>query len=112
MSDEPSDAQKLIAEVMVTHALVYDDWAVLDADFYTCACGWHLCSSASVHDHAAHVAVEVDKALGVLTPQTRPVNLRCDCGNEADLSWCDEECGRFHPTEFEHGWVSGWTVTE
>lgn len=71
MSDEPSDAQKLIAEVMVTHALVYDDWAVLDADFYTCACGWHLCSSASV-----------------------------------------EECGRFHPTEFEHGWVSGWTVTE
>lgn len=87
MSDEPSDAQKLIAEVMVTHALVYDDWAVVDADFYTCACGWHLSTSASVHDHAAHVAAEVDKALGGLT----------------------REPGTAYP---EMRWVSGGTVTE
>lgn len=90
MSDEPSDAQKLIAEVMVTHALVYDDWAVLDADFYTCACGWHLSTSASVHDHAAHVAVEVDKALGGLKREIR--------GSRGVTTHV-----RF---------VSGWTVTE
>lgn len=114
MSDEPSDAQKLIAEVMVTHALVYDDWAVVDADFYTCACGWHLSTSASVHDHAAHVAVEVDKALGGLTRKRR-----------IDHQW--RETGEVHHDRFFEGkpvpktrlhyvqqsrWASGWTVTE
>lgn len=119
MTDEPSDAQKLIAEVMVTHALVYDDWAVLDADFYTCACGWHLSTSASVHDHAAHVAAEVDKALGGLTqervgvPVRLPTGIACDCGNEAHPSWCETRCARFRvSTAPNHRWVSGWTVTE
>lgn len=98
MSDEPSAAQKLIAEVMVTHALVYDDWAVLDADFYTCACGWHLSTSASVHDHAAHVAAEVDKALGGLTRE-----------HVSGMRVGDDPL--LEPI-YESRFVSGWTVTK
>ncbi|MBE5507141.1 hypothetical protein [Mycobacteroides abscessus] len=105
MSDEPSDAQKLIAEVMVTHALVYDDWAVVDADFYTCACGWRLSSSASVHDHAAHVAVEVDKALGGLTRQRRKI-----LASGVILS-ADAEGWEGYATR-QSRFASGWTVTE
>lgn len=130
MSDEPSDAQKLIAEVMVTHALVYDDWAVVDADFYTCACGWHLSTSASVHDHAAHVAAEVDKALGGLTreEQWTPITENGDRWKprtrenaERDLlAETRENLDAHGLTDFaavvaiegESRWVSGWTVTE
>ncbi|AMU20850.1 hypothetical protein [Mycobacteroides abscessus] len=123
MSDEPSDAQKLIAEVMVTHALVYDDWAVLDADFYTCACGWHLSTSASVHDHAAHVAVEVDKALGgldrawaavwpddsYLTPWHEKWNFH---PNKSARELAEVDVADHEGTTLGSRWSSGWTVTE
>ena len=23
------------------------------------------------------------------------IRKRCNCGNESDLSWCDDDCGRF-----------------
>lgn len=107
-----SAAQKLIAEVLRGHQIRHDSFSQDWDSWYCTKCrdkgGWYR------HMHAGleHVAAEVDKALGGLAPQTRPVNLRCDCGNEADLSWCGEGCARFHPMEFEHGWVSGWTVTE
>lgn len=123
MSDEPSDAQKLIAEVMVTHALVYDDWAVVDADFYTCACGWRLSSSASVHDHAAHVAAEVDKALGGLnrtwaavfpdgsymTPYHEVWNFH---PNKSARELAEGDVAEYEDTTLKAQWVSGWTVTE
>ncbi|QSM04610.1 hypothetical protein PROPHIGD54-2_10 [Mycobacterium phage prophiGD54-2] len=96
-----SDAQRLISEV------ISKAWAKAQDDAYLHG-AWNSSPTIDPDEWSA----EIDKALGGLTPQTRPANLRCGCGNEADLSWCDEECGRFHPTEFEHGWVSGWTQSE
>ncbi|SHQ53459.1 hypothetical protein [Mycobacteroides abscessus] len=124
MSDEPSDAQKLIAEVMVTHALVYDDWAVVDADFYTCACGWHLSTSASVHDHAAYVAAEVDKALGGLTVEWAPCRDHCGIGTIYEQSMihptraaAEKRCRQAYTNpgawDIRRRFISsGWTVTE
>lgn len=82
MSDEPSDAQKLIAEVIATHRSLFDGEA---CD----ACDWKFTNEYYGHDE--HVAVEVDKALGGLTRQI------------AGPDGCAYGMGRF---------VSGWTVTE
>lgn len=53
MSDEPSDAQKLMAEVIATHRALFDGEA---CD----ACDWKFTNEYYGHDE--HVAVEVDKA--------------------------------------------------
>ncbi|WP_100525389.1 hypothetical protein [Mycobacteroides abscessus] len=83
MSDEPSDAQKIIAEVIATHRSLFDGEA---CD----ACDWKFTNEYYGHDE--HVAVEVDKALGGLTRQS---------GCDMSTKWLDGT-----------RWVSGWTVTE
>lgn len=105
MSDEPSDAQKLIAEVIATHRALFDGEA---CD----ACDWKFTNEYYGHDE--HVAVEVDKALGGLTRKRR-----------IDYQW--RETGEVHHDRFFEGkpvpktrlhyvqqsrWSSGWTVTE
>lgn len=44
-----NDAEKLIAEVASTHRLKYDDWAIRDADFYTCECGLKTPPGDGIH---------------------------------------------------------------
>ncbi len=61
MSDEPSDAQKLIAQTMGAHRSYYNHGD--DCDRCT-GCKWRGHAPA---EHDAHVAAEVDKALGGLT---------------------------------------------
>lgn len=103
MSDEPSDAQKLIAETLRVHEVCFGG----------CDCGWRYPNDGTA-DHRGHVAVEVDKALGGLTRKRR-----------IDYQW--RETGEVHHDRFFEGkpvpktrlhyvqqsrWVSGWTVTE
>ncbi|AGM28153.1 hypothetical protein MABM_17430 [Mycobacteroides abscessus] len=91
MSDEPSDAQKLIAEVHQAH------WPRRrhdDVDLWTeCRCGAGKFYNPA--DHSKHFAAELDKALGGLTRERSVVAVYPD--NEGE-----PKC-RF---------VSGWTVTE
>lgn len=88
MSDEPSDAQKLIAEVVAKHSGPYRTREhPFDAKrLYHCnyGCDWYGPNTTAF---AEHVAAEVDKALGGLT----------------------REPGTAYP---EMRWVSGGTVTE
>lgn len=80
MSDEPSDAQKLIAEVVRKHRLL--PGTVTGPQY--CSCVW------SGLDYPAHVAAEVDKALGRLQREV--------LADYNSKPW---------------RWVSsGWTVTE
>ncbi|MFV8266443.1 hypothetical protein ACNQR9_25840 [Mycolicibacterium peregrinum] len=66
-----SDARKLMAKVVSKHRLQYDDWAVRDVDFYTCACGLKTPLGDGAHAEwwDAHLAAEIDKALGGLKPE-------------------------------------------
>lgn len=121
MSDEPSDAQKLIAEVIATHRALFDGEA---CD----ACDWKFTNEYYGHDE--HVAVEVDKALGGLT---RVYSVAGDCrlspGKDCDHfgehgPWtCEAEAetraeaeafpiARQPDAHIESRFVSGWTVTE
>lgn len=84
MSDEPSDAQKLIAEVIGDHR--YD---ISDVHVHRCVCGADIGRDPDALD--MHRGAEVDKALGGLTRQ------------ESGPDGCAYPRGR---------WVSGWTVTE
>lgn len=82
-----SDAQKLIAEVVRAHALGIREWS----DSYrhrSCMCPQEV----GADEHADHVAIEVDKALGGITRES---------GCDMSTKWIDA-------TRF----VSGWTVTE
>lgn len=112
MSDEPSDAQKLIAEVIGGHR--YD---ISDVHVHRCVCGAVIGRDPDALD--MHRAAEVDKALGGLTLERSGVSIRiptgnpCDCGNEAHPSWCETRCARFRVSAGPTArWVSGWTVTE
>lgn len=86
MSDEPSDAQKLIAEVIGGHR--YD---ISDVHVHRCVCGADIGRDPDALD--IHRGVEVDKALGGLTRQS---------GCDMSTKWLDGT-----------RWASsGWTVTE
>lgn len=96
-----SDAQKLIAEVIAEHrgtvsCVGPDAW-----ESY-CDCEWSSdyfyeggAEDEAQWEHDAHVAAEVDKALGGLTRKKAVVRDYPD--NEG---------------EPKSRWVSGWTVTE
>lgn len=95
MSDEPSDAQKLIAEVM--SPLLYSHRVIGK----NCTCGENvtLPSDSWYARHMGEVlAVEVDKALGGLTQ-----------GHVSGMRVGDDP--RMEPI-YESRWASGWTVTE
>ncbi|YCU34478.1 hypothetical protein ACRYGU_16675 [Mycobacteroides abscessus] len=105
MSDEPSDAQKLIAEVIATHRALFDGEA---CD----ACDWKFTNEYYGHDE--HVAVEVDKALGGLTQKWAAHyigdgELVTECAK-----WQALRCAAAQPqtVRAESYFVSGWTVTE
>ncbi|QSM03898.1 hypothetical protein PROPHIGD91-2_43 [Mycobacterium phage prophiGD91-2] len=91
MSDEPSDAQKLIAEVVAKHSGPYRTREhPFDAKrLYHCnyGCDWYGPNTTAF---AEHVAAEVDKALGGLKREIR---------------------GRRGVTTHVR-FASGWTVTE
>lgn len=108
MSDEPSDAQKLIADVHRVH--VYDVRS--PAGLHQCECGYVL--DDDYPDMVPHISAEIDKALGGLTRKRR-----------IDYQW--RETGEVHHDRFFEGkpvpktrlhyvqqsrWASGWTVTE
>lgn len=73
-----SEAQKLMTAVLSDHQIRHDSFSQDWDSWYCTKCrnkgGWYRHMQAGLE----HVAAEVDKALGGLTPQTRPVNLRCD----------------------------------
>lgn len=116
MSDEPSDAQKLIAEVIATHRSLFDGEA---CD----ACDWKFTNEYYGHDE--HVAVEVDKALGGLTREWAtefdswyrgPRGERRDYVEHLDYKG-DEHSARDHVrtslrVRLVTRFASGWTVTE
>lgn len=101
-ADGMSDAQKLITETMRVHRSFY----VHGNDHDSCSgCAWKGCGD---DEHDAHVAAEIDKALGELTRERRDAD-DCDCGNEAHPSWCDDDCVRFDPDTAKSRWVSKWS---
>lgn len=113
-----SEAQKLIAEVVERHELRYDDWAVADSDFYACRCGEETPQGTGVNAiwWHAHLAAEIDKALGGLAkawaavlsdgsffgPHHEP--LSPDARNRAEADVAEHE-----GATLSHRWVSGWT---
>lgn len=102
MSDEPSDAQKLIAEV--ASPLLYRHRVIGK----NCTCGENvtLPSDSWYARHMGEVlAVEVDKALGGLTRQRRKI-----LASGVILS-ADAEGWEGYATR-QSRFVSGWTVTE
>lgn len=114
MSDEPSDAQKLIAEVVRKHRRL--PGTVTGPQY--CSCVW------SGLDYPAHVAAEVDKALGGLTPEW---GVAYDGGYSVEETYETEQeahaeansrclscdtCRNAFPKHVEARFVSGWTVTE
>ncbi|MDO3096778.1 hypothetical protein P5V21_02580 [Mycobacteroides abscessus subsp. abscessus] len=66
MSDEPSDAKKLIAQTMRAHRSYYNHGDQYDR---CTGCNWKGCGP---DEHEAHLAAEVDKALGGLNMVTYP----------------------------------------
>lgn len=114
MSDEPSDAQKLIAEVIATHRSLFDGEA---CD----ACDWEFTNEYYGHDE--HVAVEVDKALGgldrawaavwpddsYLTPWHEKWNFH---PNKSARELAAVDVADHEGTTLGSRWSSGWTVTE
>jgi hypothetical protein len=90
-----SDAQKLIAEVIGAHRSFY----VHGIDHDSCTgCRWKGCGDA---EHAEHVAAEIDKALGGLTPDIRYGGAYHRIGTEQ--IWREK-----HETR----WVSGWSEVQ
>ncbi|MDO3146420.1 hypothetical protein RA996_22255 [Mycobacteroides abscessus subsp. abscessus] len=110
MSDEPSDAQKLIAEVAAPLLYIH---RVIGKN---CTCGENvtLPSDSWYARHMGEVlAVEVDKALGVLTREWGVQMIGYDevtVGSEGTALYC----ARKHPKRWNalSRFVSGWTVTE
>lgn len=121
MSNEPSDAQKLIAEVHRAH---WPQRRHNDVDLWTeCRCGAGKFYNPA--DHSKHFAAEVDKALGGLTREWATEfdswyrNLRGekrDYVEHFDYKG-DEHSARDHVrtskgVRLVTRFVSGWTVTE
>ncbi|AAN12721.1 gp77 [Mycobacterium phage Omega] len=91
-----SEAQNLMIEVIDAHAYNGADvgFDMVRAEY--CICGW---SAAGDGVHTAHVASEVDKALGGLTRETVPARE----GWILPPGWIgDRTAAR---------WVSGWSET-
>ncbi|MDO3206636.1 hypothetical protein [Mycobacteroides abscessus] len=113
MSDEPSDAQKLISEVVRKHRLL--PGTVTGPQY--CSCVW------GGLDYPAHVAAEVDKALGGLnrtwaavfpdgsymTPYHEVWNFH---PNKSARELAEGDVAEYEDTTLKAQWVSGWTVTE
>lgn len=103
MSDEPSDAQKLIREVVRVHRFTSrrvnnPNRPGFLVNVEACkGCDWYG-TERNDPDHDAHVASEVDKALGGLTQE-----------HVSGMRVGDDP--RMEPI-YESRWVSGWTVTE
>lgn len=114
-----SAAQKLIGEVIAEHRGTVSCVGP-DAWESHCDCEWSSgyfyeggAKDEARWEHDAHVAAEVDKALGGLTQKVGMVHGECDCGNECHPSWCDEKCSSQKLLALNGAyWVSGWTVTE
>ncbi|SKM17254.1 Uncharacterised protein [Mycobacteroides abscessus subsp. massiliense] len=105
MSDEPSDAQKLIAEVIGDHR--YD---ISDVHVHRCVCGADIGRDPDALD--IHRGVEVDKALGGLTQKWAAHyigdgELVTECAK-----WQALRCAAAQPqtVRAESYFVSGWTV--
>lgn len=121
-----NDAEKLIAEVASRHRLKYDDWAIRDADFYTCECGLKTPPGDGIHAEwwDTHLAAEIVKALGVLVRQEQWVPVeesghRWSPRSEPDARYALEHFSAtgdcHHPEEspvvridHEARWVSEW----
>lgn len=101
-----SEAQNAIAEAMDKHRV--ERWSISNADGFRwwthcVGCGWESEPRTSnaeweelMHaDGVAHLSVEVDKALGGLTAESRPRGL-----------W---RCPDPAPKYIESRWVSGWS---
>lgn len=112
MSDEPSDAQKLIAKVVRMHER--NPWGQHD--------GWWECFCGAVYS-PEHAAAEVDKALGGLnrtwaavfpdgsymTPYHEVWNFH---PNKSARELAEGDVAEYEDTTLKAQWVSGWTVTE
>lgn len=53
------------------------------------------------------VAEAVVEALG-LTQETGSIYGKCNCGNESDQSWCDDDCNRRKVDHYETRFVTSW----
>ncbi|BBX82154.1 hypothetical protein [Mycolicibacterium aubagnense] len=53
------------------------------------------------------LAMYLAGALG-LTQERREVFGTCDCGNESDKSWCDDDCNRRTVDHLETRWAGKW----
>ncbi|OBK04050.1 hypothetical protein A5637_13290 [Mycolicibacterium fortuitum] len=115
-----SDAQKLIADVHYVH-----EWR---GDFLGCRCGWnwpeertHFCGEEEriSKAHSAHVAAEIDKALG---------GLRVESALRVTVNQTDRRIVLTDPTDISAArrfateenntladvsrWVSGWSEVQ
>lgn len=120
MSDSLTDAQKLIAEVLGTHRLEQGMRIGRGerVEWWTCiGCGWEspLFSLGVVMEDVkrAHLAVEIDKALGGLTREWGAQMLGDDeitIGSEETARYCAEQ----HPLTWTalSRLVGGWTPTD
>ncbi|CQD25371.1 hypothetical protein BN970_07174 [Mycolicibacterium conceptionense] len=102
-----SDAQKLIADVQRQHrrTLSLDDGLSYCQGARAGQCNY---LGGDLSDFEAHLAAEIDKALGGLTREQRDAD-DCDCGHEAHPSFCDDYCVRFDPDKAKSRWVSRWS---
>lgn len=91
-----------VAEKVITAVLDVHRWDISTHLPTNCICG------AGVTDMDAHRARKIDAALGGLKAETADVYGSCDCGNEADSSWCDDDCARRRTIRTDFRWVSGW----
>ncbi|CPT12362.1 Uncharacterised protein [Mycobacteroides abscessus subsp. abscessus] len=117
MSDEPSDAHKLIAEVILRHQP--NEWGQHDG-WWECCCQH---GGPLVPWTPEHVAAEVDKALGGLnrtwaavfpdgsymTPYHEVWNFH---PNKSARELAEGDVAEYEDTTLKAQWVSGWTVTE
>lgn len=95
-----SVAQKVIAAVLDVHR-----WDMSPHLPTNCICG------VGVVDMDYHRAEAIYEALGGLTAETTEVYGSCDCGNEADSSWCEDDCARRRAVRTDFRWASGWMPT-
>ncbi len=118
MSDEPSDAHKLIAEVILRHQP--NEWGQHDG-WWECCCQH---GGPLVPWTPEHVAAEVDKALGGLTVEWAPCRDHCGIGTIYEQSMihptregAEKRCRQSYTNpsawDIRRRFISsGWTVTE
>lgn len=101
-----SDAQKLIAQVLQQHHFVTE----LQFDgtkLYHCekCCGTKVCVAHSVEEYRAHLAAEINKALGGLTRETR-TNAMSSSGMTTNYN--TGEIVSYSDIRRDARWASGW----